>query len=488
MSIYWNNIIHTAILGTDKKPLNFQELPEDIKVFSEQLANGQDKEMSFLKTSALLYNYQQCGTLPASKPELQLAACEEEEQAYCSAHMMQLLNRVLDEDHIPLLQLWLQECEKDKYIVRPIVLPALLQKAKQHIHIRSMVLQCGGKRSAWLCSLNPEWSFSSSSMDIDETWLNGKFEERKQVLVELRKTEPAKGRLWLQTVWNEENVASKAGFLKVLAETISVEDKDWLESLLTEKNQKVRDEVIPLLKYIPESAMMQLFIKEAKRLIYAKTEKSMAIFTKQVIKIEKEAVVDEAIFKYGIDKLSSDKKRTDTEWIAYQLLAIVPPDLWEKHFDLSQERIIEQFNKNFPSFLEALCSSTLFHKNEDWAFSLLETASNLYIDLIELLPFSGREKFCLLYVEKHPNEIVRYLSKSGVAWSMPFTRKLFAHTANEVYVFNKPFYRTYLLYIPMNILPELPGFEPHEEYKKGYWRGISEEISKLLELKKEITR
>ncbi len=486
MSEFWNQIVNTAILGTDKKSLNASELPESIGRWTEQFQTETNKETAFLKTTALAFNFRQCGTITADKSDVQLAACEDETLPYCSAHMIQLIGRILDEDHLPLLQLWLEECHKDKQLVKPQQLPILLQKAKQHASIQSLVMQCGGKRAEWLSTLNPEWTFEADSENLEETWLNGKLDNRKKALAEIRKTDANKGLQWLQSVWAEENANTKASLLKVLEESVSETDLVWLESLLAEKAQKVKDETVNLLKRIPGSSVMQLFISEAQKLIYVKEEKTLGIVSKQVLKIEKEVDINELLFKYNIDKLSSEKNRTDTEWIAFQLLSAIPPSVWETHLNLSPDQIIEQFNKRYSTFLDALSDAALLHKDTRWARFLLDHASSVFIELIGLLPLADREKYAILYVDKYPLAIVKFLQEANYEWSLNFTRKLLAHTSKEIYSFNKAFYRNHVLHIPLAIVSELESFGPTEEYYKSYWQTNREELAKLLEIKQLI--
>lgn len=488
MSDFWNQVVTTAILGTAKKNLDAKDLPADLSQWAVKSVLNADKETAFLNTAALAYNFRQCGTIPPTKADTQLAASPEESLAYCSPHMMKVLSQILDEDHMPLLELWLKECIKEHYLVHPQVLPALLDKAQQHSHLQALILGCGGQRATWLSQLNPDWHFTSASTDWEETWLSGKLEERKEVLSEIRKQDPNKGREWLEKVWPQENAASKVAFLKLLHETVSEQDLPWLETLLNEKGQKVREEAIELLKHFPHSSVMQLFVREAEKLVYVKQEKTMAIFSKQVLKMEKEAEVDEALFKLGIDKLSSDKKKNDTEWIAYQLLSFIPPSHWSTRWDITTDKIIELFNKDFPAYLDAFAASTLFHKDNDWAEALFLQSATVPTHLLKMVPMERREKYALSHVTKYPNEIVPALSEPGHEWSLNFTRHLFQHIAKEVYVFNKSYYRNFLLHIPVAILPELESFAPAEEHKKPYWKNIVTELSKLLELKKELTQ
>ena len=63
MKSSWTEIMSSALLGTDKRPLNIHVLPEDIR--SELLAMGQDTaESTLLKAAAIHHFYNRSGTLP----------------------------------------------------------------------------------------------------------------------------------------------------------------------------------------------------------------------------------------------------------------------------------------------------------------------------------------------------------------------------------------------------------------------------------------
>lgn len=60
---FWNNIINTALLGTDKKQLSNVELSADLSDAFEQvnLNNNLDKEDKLLQLTAVAFNYRQSG-------------------------------------------------------------------------------------------------------------------------------------------------------------------------------------------------------------------------------------------------------------------------------------------------------------------------------------------------------------------------------------------------------------------------------------------
>ncbi|HEY9044602.1 MAG TPA: hypothetical protein VIN08_01840, partial [Ohtaekwangia sp.] len=68
---------------------------------------------------------------------------------------------------------------------------------------------------------------------------------------------------------------------------------------------------------------------------------------------------------------------------------------------------------------------------------------------------------------------------------LELARKILRHTANEVYIYNRAFYRPASVYIPVEILSMLESFNPADEQKKVYWNNQSAELARLLTIKQQ---
>ena len=98
----WDQIINTALLGTDKRPLAANELPVELAEAAVLVQNNTtDKEEQFLQTAALVFNYRQCGVMPLQKEGVTIVKAAAEEKRYCSVLAMQTLNDILDSESNP---------------------------------------------------------------------------------------------------------------------------------------------------------------------------------------------------------------------------------------------------------------------------------------------------------------------------------------------------------------------------------------------------
>ena len=272
---FWNNIINTALLGTDKKQLSNVELSADLNDAFEQinLNNSLDKEDKFLQVTAVAFNYRQTGLSAIKKDEVSIKEAQTETLPYCNKEALHVLNDILEIQSRSLLKLWLQHCKATQQIVPPEIIPSLFDIATSQKNIQSIITNCCGKRGEWLSSFNADWNFYTSEND-EEVWQNGNVDQRKKLLQKIRLTEPSKAREWLQQTWETEGANAKAELLKQLEMNLSENDLEWLESLTNDKSQKVKDIVNDFLRMIPTSSTISNYWNVLKNSVILKKRKS----------------------------------------------------------------------------------------------------------------------------------------------------------------------------------------------------------------------
>ncbi len=219
----WQQVIQTALIGTDKQTISTNEMDENLlPAFTTITSNtGIDKEEQFLQIATLIHQYTFCGTEPIVKADSSLPICEAETQAYCSSSATNILKEILYEDSSGLLAMWLQLCASKQQIVAPVLLPDLFEKAVQQKNLRQYIT-CFGKRGEWLSQFNTAWQFATPTSD-EELWQRGTANERKTVLQQLRTTNPTQAREWLQETSGGSSLRSEdqvSECLPVLGSTI----------------------------------------------------------------------------------------------------------------------------------------------------------------------------------------------------------------------------------------------------------------------------
>jgi hypothetical protein len=486
---FWNNIIHSAMMGTDKKTIGPHELPADLAeaaaLVSEKIST--DKEERFLQLATLAWSYRQCGVLPLKKETIIPSPGPAEEKPYCSSEAMQALKNILDEEIISLVKFWLQHCASKKQIVQPELLPTLLSLGLQHKNLQPLVTDCCGKRGEWLARFNEAWNFSSNQ-SVKERWQNGTPEKRKSVLSEMRSSDPATALEWLQETWAQEDANTKTSLLEILAENIGNADIPFLESLSVEKSKKVRDQAINLLKQIPGSPVVNQYEECLRKNIQLKKQKALlGLSSKMTLHFESPAIVDENIFKTGVEKLSSSKEFTDDEYIIYQVIKWMPPVFWEQHLNDSFENIIAHFEKDLPGkkMVEALVHAIGIYKDQERAIKLLRHAKTVYVDLLLMLPPQEQNYFSIKFVDESPELVISHAIQFKTEWTMELTRKLFKHFGKMWMHYPKSFFNQVIHLVPAGIKPELAQFGPGEDAHKIHWTNITDHLSGLLQLKQQ---
>ncbi len=129
---FWDTIVHTATLGTDKRQLKKEDFSDNLAEVFALINEDVDKEEQYLNIAAVAFNYRKCGVVPLNK-DLNFTSAEEEVAIYCSAIAHRLLTDIVSVENYRLLELWLQECNRKNLIVLPefILLLPILPKSSQ---------------------------------------------------------------------------------------------------------------------------------------------------------------------------------------------------------------------------------------------------------------------------------------------------------------------------------------------------------------------
>jgi hypothetical protein len=489
----WESIINTAMTGTDKGQVNTHDLPGELAETAAPVVENKtlDKEDRFLQIASLAFNFRQTGVLPLNKTEVTIPPAKPQEKEYCSKEALQVLKDILSQESIPLLKLWLNECDRKGQIVHPELIPVLFEQGVHKKSLQPLISVCCGKRGEWLGSFNKDWQFSSIQTS-EELWQTGTMEQRKTVLREIRNNDPAQAREWLRQTWPQEDANTKAIFLEQLQPHIGEEDIPFLESLTSEKGKKVKEEALKLLKLIPGSPVVQQY-KEALRLsVILKKEKMLfGIMSKTGLLFQLPASINEAIFKTGIEKLSSNSKEfSDDEFIIYQLVQSVPPSFWEDHFNLEPGAVIDLFQKDVTGkkMIPALVVAIGKFNDKKWALQFIQHSAVFYIDLIPFLEPGQKEPVMNKYFDRFTGSIIAHATKMEHEWSQELAGKIFTYAAKNPYEYNVRFFNQFIHLVPSVTPGELEKCAPAAAYFRNMWKNTCEEIIKLTHLKTRVQK
>ncbi|TCC52322.1 hypothetical protein E0H75_00575 [Kribbella capetownensis] len=243
----WDGLVSSALLGTDRRPVHFEELPEHIQ---ERLGDG-----GLLDAAALATVYKRAGRKPLQELE-PLPAAPGEDRPLPRPVAIRRLAAMLGGFQTTALGEWLRAADARGWGVPPEHLPALADYARNRAEYRPLVIAAAGRRAAWLADLNPEWRFLHAAVvegNDPELWTHGNAIQRRSWLRGLRQHDPEAAREALSEVWTTESAATRADFLGLLADGLSKHDEEFLEAALDDRSKEVRRGASRLLARVPGS-------------------------------------------------------------------------------------------------------------------------------------------------------------------------------------------------------------------------------------------
>ncbi|MEV6266547.1 DUF5691 domain-containing protein [Kribbella sp. NPDC051936] len=243
----WDGLVSSALLGTDRRPVHFEELPEHIQA---RLGEG-----NLLDAAALATVYKRAGRKPLRALE-PLPAAPGEDRPLPRPGAVRRLAAMLGGFQTSALGEWLRAADTNGWGVPPEHLPALADYARNRAEYRPLVIAAAGRRARWLADLNPEWRFLhaavAESNDL-ELWTHGNAIQRRAWLRAARSQDPDAARAALVEVWPAESAGTRADFLGLFADNLALPDEEFLESALDDRSREVRRLAARLLARLPGS-------------------------------------------------------------------------------------------------------------------------------------------------------------------------------------------------------------------------------------------
>lgn len=232
-----NALLQTALLGTEKKNLDVQSLPQPVQ---EILLTTYDAEQQVLQAISYLNFYNTAGTMPqklASPIDDTIIA---ETQAQAPDDLLQLFGKFELVDYQireTLLNAWLQVIIKRNQIVAPDLVVALIQTGRNTTNqTRAQITQVIGNKGRWILQYDTSLNYSIVPAG-DQLWNEGTTADRKQIFTAWRKNDRSTALTRVSESWVTESIAAKKMFLEIILQTLQADDIPFLEKLYHEEFQ-----------------------------------------------------------------------------------------------------------------------------------------------------------------------------------------------------------------------------------------------------------
>ncbi|MEU8225797.1 DUF5691 domain-containing protein [Kribbella sp. NPDC048915] len=401
----WDGLVSSALLGTDRRPPHFEELPEHIR---ERLGGG-----GLLDAAALATVYKRAGRTPLRNLE-PLSQAPGADRPLPRPGAVRRLAAMLGGFQTAALGEWLRTADAHGWGVPPEHLPALADFARHRAEYRPLVIAAAGRRARWLADLNSEWRYLHAAVaesNDPQLWTHGNAIQRRTWLRALRSHDPAAAREALQDVWPTESATNRADLLGLFADNLELADEEFLESALDDRSREVRRTAARLLARLPGS---QYGVRMTERL------QAHLMPTQGVLAVDLPRRLTQAMERDGLDPQNPEGigKRA---WWFQQIVANTPLDAMELAWiHLAVEGC-------GPEVLQAGWAEAAIREGDgEWARELLlanaDTGSRGPAELLRLLP--PDEWTAAVDILRRSVDVTELVGGLPVPWPAPLGRMI----------------------------------------------------------------
>ncbi|AZP19897.1 hypothetical protein EJC51_29775 [Streptomyces aquilus] len=445
-SATWEDLVTTALLGTDRRP-------------PATGAPGRAAPIALLDAAAAETVRRRAGLRPARAAARPDPAPADPRPALPTAAARRLAMLLADRpgtggggrrgtapDLMELLPQWLAAANARGFAAPSELLPALLDAARGRTDLRPAALAFAGPRAVWLARLNPDWRFALRAAPggdaalprpedgerVRRLWQEGLFAERVALLAAIRAREPAAARELLATTWATERAEDRLMFLDSLRTGLGADDEPFLEQALSDRSRNVRATAAELLSALPGSALAARMAVRAAACVAVDRTREVAS-----IVVEAPHECDSSMERDGVVP-KAPAGRGERSWWFGQLMEAAPLGTWSARLGgrTPEEIVALPVTDDWRSELHAAwCRAAVRQRDAGWARALLgapaapEAGGPGAVSLAErakllgTLPPGERADWVAGFIAAHGlSEAFQLLGGCAVPWSGPLGR------------------------------------------------------------------
>ncbi|MFI7328788.1 DUF5691 domain-containing protein [Streptomyces rubiginosohelvolus] len=446
-SLPWEELVTSALLGTDRRP----PAPHGGPVPA-------DAPAALLDAAALHTVRRRAGLLPAVPEARPEPAAPDPRPALPEAARHRLAHllagrsapsgggrRGTAPDLTELIPQWLAIANRRGFRAPPALLPALLDAARARTDLRPQALAFAGPRGMWLAGLNPDWKFAlrgsaSGAPQPDLTdpdavarlWEEGLFAERVALLDAVRAQDPPAALALLATTWSAERAEDRLMFLDSLRSGLGGADEPFLEQALSDRSRNVRATAAELLSALPESALAGRMAARALSCVHP--DRTGAVDS---IAVEAPHECDAEMQRDGVMAVPPTGRGERSWWLG-QLVEATPLSVWEERFGgrPADEIVALPVSDDWADELHtAWCRAAVRQRNPRWSRALLGRPSEPVASgsgtasiaerskLLAILDEGERASWVAEFIAAHGlSEAFQLLGVCTVPWAGPLGR------------------------------------------------------------------
>lgn len=364
----WTQLLQMTLLGTERSALapRMQAALESLGISTDAAP-----EQVTLESAAILHTLRKAASplqfWTGSKPVVFKA----QDERLCTPLAGKYLQPILQGGYARLLPEWLELAAFRKVVALPQHLPLLFSRCIADKTLWPQVRAVVGARGTWLAAQNPDWQALYGTNNASE-WPIATTGERLSMLTYLRQNDPEAAITLLQSTWEQESSVDRLAYLKCLATGLSSTDEAFLENCLDDRRKEIRQAAAGLLKQLPHSAMgVRLFEKASLWFVRAGDGKG---HVHRLASIPDDWV--ESLLRDGIAIKEKNKSKNELSLQALeQMVSLIPPDRWERHFNAGPADAYCIFIDNDieKRLSGAVAAAAVRYRNEEWLLAVART-------------------------------------------------------------------------------------------------------------------
>ncbi|MET9928138.1 MULTISPECIES: DUF5691 domain-containing protein [unclassified Streptomyces] len=386
-SLPWEELVTSALLGTDRRPPGAPGGPIPA-----------DGPAALLDAAALHTVRRRAGLLPAVAAARSAPAPHDPRPHLPETARHRLAQLLADRaapsssgrrgaapDLTELIPQWLATANRRGFRPPAALVPPLLDAARARTDLRPQALAFAGPLGLWLAALNSEWKFAlrgsaggSLVPDTDDPeavrrlWEEGLFAERVALLDAVRTRDPAAALALLTTTWSTERAEDRLMFLDSLRNGLQEADEEFLEQALADRSRNVRATAAELLSALPMSAFAGRMAARAMSCVNPDRTGAGAS-----IAVEAPHECDAGMQRDGVAAVPPSGRGERSWWLG-QLVEATPLGVWQERFGgrPAAEIVALPVADDWAGELHAAwCRAAVRQRHPEWARALLGAAS-----------------------------------------------------------------------------------------------------------------
>jgi len=390
---HWDELVKVALVGADRHwtlPPATARDPIASALHERLSAEPSAASGQLLRVAGALALARRVAWLPASDVSVPAEVAAPESRRRAPPAWLPLLERVMSIGLLRLQVQVLREMDRAGLHVPSVKLPLLLQMGAGNTALRGEIGAVIGERGRWLAKCNPQWAYAAGvheQADTQTLWREGTLEQRRQVLLGQRATDPDAARERLNQEWGSLPAKERAALIECLATGLNPADESFLQTQLgKDRSQDVRRIAAELLSDLPGSAYALRMVERLRPLVGETMDAPMQVGEDwQADQLE--------IKRPAYEKLG------DRAWWLFQLVRRTPLSWWEQHTGRSPAQILVWSMQSDwkDALLRAWSQAAVRQRNAAWCEALIELVDQEDLGspqaMLALLAPAQREQF-----------------------------------------------------------------------------------------------